>query len=144
MTEVNANVLYVTTPEVWIHHELEVIKIVKDKQTIFSVPIHHVEAIVVFGYSSVSSSLMRKCLDSGIAISFLTENGRFLGRVEGIKGGNVLLRREQFRKADDPDFCGKMSRYIVAGKIQNCRSSILRSARETNDEKERNLLKKPQ
>jgi CRISPR-associated protein Cas1 len=134
MTEVNANTLYITTPDVWIHHELEVIKIEKDKKTIFSVPIHHVEAITILGYSSVSPSLMRKCLERGVSISFLTENGRFLGRVEGATSGNVLLRREQYRKADDNTFCGRISRYIIAGKIQNCRSSILRSAREDEDE----------
>jgi len=37
-------------------------------------------------------------------LSFLTENGRFLARVQGPVSGNVLLRREQYRRADSPEF----------------------------------------
>ena len=38
-----------------------------------------------------------------MALAFLTENGRFLARVEGPVSGNVLLRREQYRRAEDEE-----------------------------------------
>ena len=43
---------------------------------------------------------MGLCAENGVALAFLTENGRFLARVEGPVSGNVLLRREQYRRAE--------------------------------------------
>lgn len=31
------------------------------------------------------------CAENGVAVSFLTENGRFLAKVQGPVSGNVLL-----------------------------------------------------
>lgn len=39
-----------------------------------------------------------------VSLSFLTEHGRFLARFQGPVSGNVLLRREQYRRADDLHF----------------------------------------
>ncbi len=44
----------------------------------------------------MSPSLMGMCAERGVGVSFLTENGRFLARVQGAATGNVLLRREQY------------------------------------------------
>lgn len=67
---------------------------------------------------------------AGIAISFLTENGKFLARVQGYTPGNVLLRREQYRRADDPAMSVAIARNMVAAKIANARSVLLRSTRD--------------
>ena len=65
------------------------------------IPIHNLEAIVCFGNVLCSPFLLGLCGDRGVHVSFLTEHGRFLARVEGPISGNVLLRREQYRQADD-------------------------------------------
>ena len=49
-----------------------------------------------------SPALMAACAEAGITVSYLDPNGRFLARVEGARTGNVLLRRTQYRAADDP------------------------------------------
>ncbi|MCB1195629.1 type I-C CRISPR-associated endonuclease Cas1 [bacterium] len=127
------NILYITKQNTWIYHELEVVKVNYEGKTIFQVPIHHLEGITLFGVVSMSPSLMNKALERGVSVSWLTEWGKFLGRVEGISSGNVLLRREQFRKADDPAFRLALSKRFVAGKIRNTRLNLLRSAREITD-----------
>lgn len=73
---------------------------------------------------------MAACAARGISIAFMTENGRFLARVEGRTSGNVLLRRDQFRKADDPAFATEVSRSVVAGKVTNQRALLRRLARD--------------
>jgi CRISPR-associated protein Cas1 len=73
------------------------------------------------------------CAERGVAISFLTERGRFLARVTGPVSGNVLLRREQYRRADDPGSASDIARSAVAGKIANSRNVLLRSLRDHPD-----------
>jgi CRISPR-associated protein Cas1 len=70
------------------------------------------------------------CAENDVAISFLTEHGRFLAKVQGPVSGNVLLRREQYRKADDPQFSAEMTKFILAGKITNCRTVLQRALRD--------------
>jgi CRISPR-associated protein Cas1 len=70
------------------------------------------------------------CAENNVAISFLTEHGRFLARVQGPVSGNVLLRREQYRKADDLKFSSEMTKFILTGKITNCRTVLQRALRD--------------
>ena len=81
----------------------------------------------------VSPSLLAKCSERGLSIAYFTEHGRFVARMHGPISGNVLLRREQYRRADDPAACLQVARSVVAAKIQNSRTTLLRAARETDD-----------
>ena len=98
-----------------------------------SVPIHHLESICVFGPSTISPPAMALCWDHGVAVNYFSETGYFLARVTGIADTSVLLRRTQYRAADDPQRCVAFSRQIIAGKIQNSRNSLLRAGRENDD-----------
>src|SRR6516225_9364875 len=70
------------------------------------------------------------CGERGVALAFLTEHGRFLARVQGPVSGNVLVRRQQYRWADNGDRRAAVARAVVLGKIANCRTVLLRAARE--------------
>lgn len=94
------------------------------------VPIHLLEGIVCFGNVSMSPFLMAHCAQHGVGVSFLTEHGRFLARVEGPASGNVLLRRTQFRWADDSDRSAELARGFVLGKVANSRTVLQRAARD--------------
>ena len=50
--------------------------------------------------------------------------------------GNVLLRREQYRRADDPAASAAIARAVVIGKVANSRAVLLRAARERGDSPE--------
>ncbi len=70
------------------------------------------------------------CAENQVGISFLTEHGRFLARVQGPVSGNVLLRREQYRRADDLKFSAEVAGFILTGKITNCRTVFQRALRD--------------
>ena len=76
---------------------------------------------------SGSDGLLR---ESRVGVSFLTEHGRFLARIQGPIHGNVLLRREQYRRADDQSASAALARAYLLAKVANCRTSVLRAARE--------------
>jgi len=80
------------------------------------------------------------CADNDVGISFLTEHGRFLARVQGPVSGNVLLRREQYRKADDPNASRDVARAVLTGKIANCRSVLQRVLRDHGEKIKENKV----
>jgi CRISPR-associated protein Cas1 len=82
----------------------------------------NVGAIVCMGRISCSPQLLGACAQNGIAISFMTQNGRFLAAVNGFTPGNVLLRREQYRRADDPAATAAIARACIIGKLSNYRA----------------------
>ena len=95
------NTLFVTTQGSYLAKDGETVAVHLEGEVKLRIPIHTLESIVCFGNVSCSPFLMGLCGESGVTISFLTENGRFLARVIGPVSGNVLLRREQYRQADN-------------------------------------------
>lgn len=69
-------------------------------------------------------------------MAFYTEYGRFLARVQGRQNGNVLLRRTQYRWADDEQKSVAMARVLIAAKIANTRSILQREIRNHGDNSE--------
>jgi CRISP-associated protein Cas1 len=76
---------------------------------------------------------MGLCGESGVSLAFLTEHGRFLARVKEPVSGNVLLRREQYRWADQEGKAAAVARAVVSAKVANCRTVLLRALREKPD-----------
>jgi len=124
------NTLYVTTQGTYLAQEGDTVLVRVEKETKLRVPIHTLGSIVCFGQVTCSPPLMGLCAERGVTISFLTMYGRFLARVEGPESGNVFLRRTQYRQADNPEVSASIARTIVAAKIANSRTALLRAARE--------------
>lgn len=124
------NTLYVTSQGAYLSREGETVRVRVEKKTKLSVPIHTLGGIVCFGNVSVSPFLLGLCGKRSVTVSFLSERGRFLARVQGPISGNVLLRREQYRRADDGLAAADIARCVVAAKIANSRAVLLRANRD--------------
>lgn len=125
--------IYVTSDGAYCRKDGANIVVEVDKQERGRVPVHLVGGLVCLGRVSVSPSLMNACTEAGVTISFLTEHGRFLARVEGPRSGNVLVRRTQHRTADDPAKSLVIARGIVAAKLANQRTVLRRALRDYGD-----------
>jgi CRISPR-associated protein Cas1 len=124
------NTLFVTTQGAYLAQEGETVVVRREQEILLRLPIHTLSGIVCFGRVSVSPPLMGLCAERQVLISFLSETGRFLGRVSGPVAGNVLLRRRQYRLADEPQQAAVIARAIVVAKVANCRNVLLRANRE--------------
>ncbi len=124
------NTLFVTTQGAYLSKEGETVVVRVEKQIRLRVPIHTLGGIVCFGNVLCSPFLMGFCAERDVAVSFLSEHGRFLARVQGPVSGNVLLRREQFRRADDMDMSARIARSVLTGKIANSRAVLRRVLRD--------------
>jgi CRISPR-associated protein Cas1 len=123
------NTLYITRQESYLHKERETIVVKNGDDKLAQFPALTVGNILCFGQISVSPFLMGYCAEQGIGLSFYTEYGRFLARVHGRQSGNVLLRRAQYRWADCEEKSVSVARLMVAAKIANGRSVLLREIR---------------
>lgn len=123
------NTLYVTNPESYLARDGENVLVKMGDRPNFRIPVHNLEAIVTFGYSGASPALMQLCAERGVTLSFHRESGEFLARVQGAVKGNVLLRRRQYRMADD-DHAVELARSFVFAKIANSRIVLNRGLRD--------------
>jgi CRISP-associated protein Cas1 len=120
-------------PNVYLACEGENVLIKVKDEVKFRIPIHNLEGIVCFGFAGASPKLMYLCCERGVALSFLSEYGKFMGRVTGNVSGNVLLRRTQYRWADDPRVTVRLARRFIAAKIINSRAVLHRALRDHAD-----------
>ncbi|MCG8464969.1 MAG: type I-C CRISPR-associated endonuclease Cas1c [Xanthomonadales bacterium] len=123
------NTLYIHRQETYLHKERETIVVKQAGEKLAQFPALTIANIVCFGQVSVSPFLMAYCAERGMGVSFYSEFGKYLARVEGRQTGNVLLRRQQYRWADDVNAALRIARVIIAAKVRNTRSVLLREQR---------------
>ncbi|WGF90742.1 type I-C CRISPR-associated endonuclease Cas1c [Marinivivus vitaminiproducens] len=124
------NTLYVTTEGAWLRKDGANIVVELDGAERMRVPVHMLGGLVCVGRVSASSALLGFCAESGVTVTYLNTSGRFLARVEGPVSGNVLLRREQYRRTDEALECAALARCFVLAKILNQRTVIRRALRD--------------
>ncbi len=124
------NTLYITAPEQYLSLDGENIVVSKERQEVARLPLHNIGGIVTFGHAGASPSLMGACARRGISISFLSRSGRFLARVVGEEHGNVLLRRQQYRIADQEPQRLFYAKSFIIGKLYNSKWVLERTCRD--------------
>lgn len=124
------NTLLVMSEDIYLSLDGENVTANREKQVLARYPLHTLSGIVSFSYAGASPALMGACAKKGIAMAFCTPRGRFLARVSGEGGGNVLLRRQQYRAADDPIQSCLFARNMIFGKLCNARWSLERTKRD--------------
>ena len=124
------NTLYILTDDRYLALEGENIVLQEGERTAARFPLHTLEGIACFGYRGISPALMAACAERDISLCFYTPEGRFQARVCGEIRGNVLLRRQQFRTAEDPAAGCRIARSMLIGKVYNCRRILERALRD--------------
>lgn len=124
------NTLFVLSEDSYLTLEGENVVIKRGDEETGRFPLHTLEGVFSFAYPGASPALMGACAEQGINLCFNTPCGRFLARTSGASNGNVLLRRRQYRIADDPAQSCLIARGMILGKVYNCRWSVSRTLRD--------------
>ncbi len=133
------NTLYVMTQGAYLHLEGETLVVEIERQKRLQVPLHHLGSVVIFGDIMVSPAALHRCADDGRGVVLLDRRGRFKARLEGPLSGNILLRQAQHRVAATQAL--ELARAFVAGKLRNARQIVLRGARDSDNESDREALR---
>lgn len=124
------NTLFVTSEDAWLSLDGENVVVNREKTAVARFPLHNLQMIVCFSYAGASPALMGACAARDVGLAFCTPRGKFLARTSGVSRGNVLLRRSQYRLADDPVQSCQIARNMIFGKVYNTRWSIERTRRD--------------
>jgi CRISPR-associated protein Cas1 len=125
------NTLFISTEGAYLAKDGECLAARVDGQTKLRIPITALESVVCIGRVSYSPGALEHCALNGVAVTHLTETGRFMARLEGPVSGNVVVRRTQYRWADDPVRSADLARAFITGKIANARLVLRRGARDS-------------
>lgn len=128
------NTLYVLSPDRYLSLDGENIVISEASQTVARFPLHTIESICYFGHAGASPALMGKCAEMQISLYFFSPSGKFLAQSVGESKGNVLLRRTQYRIADQDSSSLQFAKWFIVGKIYNSRWVLERTMRDHPDQ----------
>lgn len=135
------NTLYVTDPNAYLCKEDENILIKVGDKKALKLPLHVLDSIVLFGYLGCSPTILGRCAEEGISVTFMDEYGRYLARVEGAVTGNVLLRRKQYRLSDSPQDALHLAQQFIAAKVRNSKIILQRHTRDYPEAVTENIQK---
>lgn len=124
------NTLYVTSEDLFLAYRNENVVVQRGGEVTMQLPLLNLEGIVTFSYAGATPALMGECAKRGIQLSFMSPKGQFLARINGMTQGNVLLRRKQYRIADDEVQSCMIARNMITGKVFNDRWVLERVLRD--------------
>ena len=119
--------LYLNTQGVHVGKRDDVLIAKHDGKVLEEVRLREINQLNVMGNVQVSTQLVQAASNLDIPIGYYTQKGWFYGMTHSMGVKNILVRREQFRRADDPAFCLDLARELVRGKIRNCRTQLMRN-----------------
>lgn len=134
------NTLFVTTQGAYLNKEGETVVVSVEREKKLQLPVHTLDGIICFGRVMCSPYLMGFCAERDVSLSFLSEHGRFLARVQGPVSGNVLLRRKQYRLADDNRASAVIAHAMLVGKLANSRTVLQRAIRDHGEKMDKRRL----
>lgn len=124
------NTLFVTSEDAYLTLDGENVVVKRGETEAVRFPLHNLSSVISFSYAGASPAFMGKCVDNNIDMVFCTPRGKFLARASGIVNGNVLLRRQQYRIADDLGKSCDIAKYMIYGKVFNARWNLERTKRD--------------
>lgn len=125
------NTLFVTLEDSYLRKDGAAVEVRHEGKTKLRVPLHNLDGIACFGWNChASAALMGACAEADVALSFHNPHGKFLAAAQGFTSGNILLRRAQYRAADNPEATLNIARNIIAAKLANARKVLQRAIRD--------------
>ena len=90
---------------------------------------YKLKQLLLFGNIEITHSALCQLMQYNIDTVFLTQYGRYLGRLAPPESKNVFLYKKQYLLLEDAAFGLRMARSIVAGKLDNMATLLLRIKR---------------
>lgn len=122
-------VVYINTQGARLVKEGRHLLVKKGEDTYHTLFTYKLKQLVLFGNVEISHRAMAQIMRYEIDTVFLTQTGRYLGRVASAESRNVFLHKRQYALLDDPVFGLRMARSIVAGKLANMATLLMRIRR---------------
>jgi CRISPR-associated protein Cas1 len=119
--------LYVTGYGLTIGKSDEILQVRDRKGLVQETRLNDISHVNVFGAVTVTGPALQSLCWADKPVAHFSSGGWFAGLTRGLALKNVFLRIEQFRRAGDEGFCARVAGDLVATKIRNQRTLLLRN-----------------
>ncbi|RLB06326.1 MAG: CRISPR-associated endonuclease Cas1 [Deltaproteobacteria bacterium] len=126
-------VAYILEQNTSIRLEGERLLVQRKKDTLRTLHIYKLKQLVLFGNISLTPAVITRLFRENIDTVFMSRAGRYMGRLQGQFSKNITLRHEQFARMMDAGYAVETARAIVAGKLANMRSVLMRIKRSRDE-----------
>ncbi|BAZ29224.1 CRISPR-associated Cas1 family protein [Cylindrospermum sp. NIES-4074] len=133
--------VYILENDAFIGKTDERLTVKAEKKTILDIPLIKIDGIVVLGRATVSPFVLDELLKNDIALTFLTETGRYIGRFEPEMKKNLFVRKAQWQAMGESPQAIHLVRGFVRGKLKNYRQILLRAQRESSLDLSRDITR---
>ena len=98
-----------------------------DGTTTQEIPLASVESLSLLGSVQISTQSLHTLADRSIPVAFLSAAGRLVTMLDPLDSVSADTRRNQVRRFDQPAVCLELARQLIASKIRNQRTLLLRN-----------------
>jgi CRISPR-associated protein Cas1 len=121
-------VLHVTTPGTSVGRTGERLKVQCEGEKAQVFPVEDLHAVVIHGYSQMTTQALHLCAERGIPVHWLTGSGRYVGCLSP-DAGKVQRRLRQFQALSDPGTCLRLARKLALARAEGQLKYLLRATR---------------
>lgn len=125
--------LYVQMQGARIGKSGEVFEVRSKKEKVAESRIFETSHVAIFGNVQVSTQALQEMCIRGIPLTLFSTGGWYYGCASGMSHKNVELRLAQYSAANDRDKSLALAREMIAGKIDNCRTLLMRNHTDLPD-----------
>jgi len=125
-------IVYIKTQNVRIVKEGRHLLAKKGNATYHTLFTHKLKQLLLFGNIEITHNALCQLMRRNVDTVYLTKNGRYLGRIASPESKNTILHKKQFMLLDDADFCLRISKNIISGKLANMSTFLKRIKRSRN------------
>jgi CRISPR-associated protein Cas1 len=122
--------VYLNTQGLRVGKSGAVLQIKERDAVVQEIRLHEICQLNLMGNIQVSTQAVQAICEEEVPICYFSMGGWFYGITSGLSTKNVFLRQRQFAAASEPWFCKRLARSLVAGKIRNQRTLVLRNHME--------------
>lgn len=134
------DLVFISTPGTRLRLEGDALRVLlPDKPGRHLVPLRRVEALILWHGVDISPDTLHWCINHGVHVTWITQNGHLHASITGHEPARPELRLAQFRAYEDLGHRLELARAMVAGKLQNYRQLLLRSARDATGARQSSL-----
>lgn len=125
--------LYISQDDVFIGKIDERLNVKVKNQILQDVPLIHLDGVVILGRATISPAAIAELLQRKIPLTFMTDTGKYLGKLEPELTKNIFVRNAQWKAAGETPQAIHVVRGFIRGKLKNYRTSLYRYQREHSE-----------
>ncbi len=119
--------LYLNTQGLQIGKSGSLLQVKEKGNTVQTVRLNEICQVNLMGNIQLSTQAIQGLCEAGIPVCYFSQGGWFYGITTGLSTKNVFLRQRQFELASKEPFALDLARRLIAGKIRNQRTMLLRN-----------------